>query len=83
MKTHKRTLIMMLVFCVLLTAMPGLIFAETEPPKETAGTSAEEEAAPADEAKESAEKKAAAEEKAAPEEEAAADTAAAPRLMLP
>ena len=46
MKTHKRTLIMMLVLCVLMTAMPGLIFAETEPPAETAGTSAEEEAAP-------------------------------------
>ena len=46
MKTHKRTLIMMLVFCVLMTAMPGLIFAETEPPAETAGTSAEEDAAP-------------------------------------
>ena len=46
MKTHKRTLILMLVFCVLMTTMPGLIFAETEPPVETAGTSAEEEAAP-------------------------------------
>ena len=42
MKTHKRTLIMMLVFCVLMTAMPGLIFAESEPPAETTGTSEDE-----------------------------------------